>query len=46
VYVRPATLYITLVGFNDRTVVQQAAANASAPSTTATPAATTGAAAG
>jgi hypothetical protein len=46
VYVRPATLYITLVGFNDRTVVQQAAANASAPSTTATPAAATGAATG
>jgi hypothetical protein len=38
VYVRPATLYLTLQGFNDRTVVQQAAANASAPSTAATPA--------
>jgi hypothetical protein len=37
VYIRPATLYITLPGFNDRTVVQQAAANATAPSTTATP---------
>ena len=50
VYVRPATLYITLTGFNDRTVIQQAAANAKAPTTTATtPAAapaTTGAAAG
>jgi hypothetical protein len=28
VYVRPATVYITLPGFNDRTTVQQAAANA------------------
>jgi hypothetical protein len=28
VYQRPATLYVTLPGFNDRTVVQQAAANA------------------
>jgi hypothetical protein len=48
VYTRPATLYVTLPGFNDRTVVQQAAANANAPSTTttATTAATTGAAAG
>jgi hypothetical protein len=48
VYTRPATLYVTLPGFNDRTVVQQAAANANAPSTTitATTVATTGAAAG
>jgi len=36
VYIRPATLYVTLQGFNDRTVVQQAAANAAAPSTTTT----------
>ena len=28
VYARPATLYVTLNGFNDRTTVQQAAANA------------------
>jgi hypothetical protein len=28
VYQRPATLYVTLPGFNDRTTVQQAAANA------------------
>jgi hypothetical protein len=28
VYTRPATVYITLPGFNDRTTVQQAAANA------------------
>ena len=28
VYVRPATVYITLPGFNDRTTVQQAASNA------------------
>ena len=34
VYVRPATLFVTLPGFNDRTVVQQAAENANAPSTT------------
>jgi len=34
VYVRPATLYVTLPGFNDRTIIQQAAANAAAPSTT------------
>jgi hypothetical protein len=49
VYIRPATLYVTLPGFNDRTVVQQAAANATAPSTTGTTpavATTTGAAAG
>jgi hypothetical protein len=36
VYIRPATLYVTLQGFNDRTVVQQAAANAGAPSAAAT----------
>jgi hypothetical protein len=28
VYARPATLYVTLPGFNDRTTIQQAAANA------------------
>ncbi len=28
VYQRPATLFVTLPGFNDRTIVQQAAANA------------------
>jgi hypothetical protein len=28
IYQRPATLYVTLPGFNDRTTVQQAAANA------------------
>jgi hypothetical protein len=44
VYIRPATLYVTLPGFNDRTIIQQAAANAGAPSTTSTTA--TGAAAG
>jgi hypothetical protein len=33
VYARPATLYVTLPGFNDRTTVQQAVANA-APVTT------------
>jgi hypothetical protein len=31
VYIRPATLYVTLLGFNDRTIIQQAAANAAAP---------------
>jgi hypothetical protein len=36
VYIRPATLYVTLPGFNDRTVIQQAAANAALPSTTTT----------
>jgi hypothetical protein len=41
VYVRPATLYLTLQGFNDRTVVEQAAADATAPSTTATSVTTT-----
>jgi hypothetical protein len=45
VYIRPATLYVTLPGFNDRTIIQQAAANAAAPSTTAT-ATTTGTTAG
>jgi hypothetical protein len=34
VYIRPATLYVTLTGFNDRTIIQQAAENAGAPSTT------------
>jgi hypothetical protein len=45
VYIRPATLYVTLQGFNDRTIIQQAAANADAPSTTTaatTPPAVTG----
>jgi hypothetical protein len=45
VYIRPATLYVTLPGFNDRTIIQQAAANAAAPSTTTaatTPPAATG----
>jgi hypothetical protein len=48
VYIRPATLYVTLPGFNDRTIIQQAAANAGAPSTTTTAAtpAPTGSAAG
>ena len=49
VYIRPGTLYVTLTGFNDRTIIQQAAANAAAPSTTTTaapPAPTTGAATG
>jgi hypothetical protein len=36
VYLRPATLYVTLPGFNDRTVVQQAAANAASPATATT----------
>jgi hypothetical protein len=45
VYIRPATLYVTLPGFNDRTIVQQAAENASAPSA-ATTVAASGAAAG
>ena len=50
VYMRPGTLYVTLTGFNDRTVVQQAVANAEAPSatraatTTATPTTTVSAA--
>jgi hypothetical protein len=35
VYARPATLYVTLLGINDRTIIQQAAENAAAPSTTA-----------
>jgi hypothetical protein len=42
VYMRPGTLFLTLTGFNDRTVVQQAIANAESPS--ATPAAPTTAA--
>jgi hypothetical protein len=33
VYQRPGTLYVTLQGFNDRTIVQQAAANAASPGT-------------
>jgi hypothetical protein len=37
VYKRPATLVSTLPGFNDRTVVQQAATSAATPSTSATP---------
>jgi type IV secretory pathway VirB10-like protein len=32
VYTRPAKLYVTLTGFNDRTTVQQAAANAATAS--------------
>ena len=36
VYTRPANLFVTLPGFNDHTTVQQAAANAAAPATTAT----------
>ena len=35
VYTRPATLYVTLPGFNDRTTVQQAAANAAPVATVA-----------
>jgi hypothetical protein len=31
VYARPAKLYVTLAGFNDRTTVQQAAENAASP---------------
>ena len=31
VYARPAKLYVTLPGFNDRTTVQQAAENAASP---------------
>jgi hypothetical protein len=49
VYIRPATLYVTLTGFNDRTIIQQAAENAGASATTTTagpPTSTTGAAAG
>ena len=45
VYIRPATLYVTLPGFNDRTIIQQAAENANSPTaasnTATTPAATT-----
>jgi hypothetical protein len=40
IYMRPGTLFLTLTGFNDRTVVQQAIANAESPSATP-PAATT-----
>ena len=36
VYTRPANLFVTLPGINDHTTVQQAAANAAAPATTAT----------
>jgi hypothetical protein len=36
IYMRPATLYVTLPGFNDRTTVQQAAANAASPAATTT----------
>lgn len=36
VYSRPATLYVTLDGFNDRTIVQQAAENAASPSSPTT----------
>ena len=43
VYIRPAMLYVTLPGFNDRTIIQQAAENASGPWTMTT---TTGSAAG
>jgi hypothetical protein len=45
VYIRPATLYVTLPGFNDRTIIQQAAANANAPSAVTTVATTPPAAA-
>ncbi len=31
VYTRPSTVFVTLTGFNDRTTIQQAAANAAAP---------------
>jgi hypothetical protein len=34
VYARPGALFVTLNGFNDRTTIQQAAANASAPGST------------
>lgn len=40
VYARPATLYVTLNGFNDRTTIQQAAENAASPSTSVSPSAT------
>ncbi len=40
VYIRPATLYVTLPGFNDRTIIQQAAANANSPSAASNIAAT------
>jgi hypothetical protein len=38
VYARPATLYVTLPGFNDRTTIQQAAANAITAPAGSTPA--------
>lgn len=47
IYIRPATLYVTLPGFNDRTIIQQAAENANSPTAasnipaTTTPASTT-----
>jgi len=40
IYIRPATLYVTLPGFNDRTIIQQAAANANSPSAAGTIAST------
>jgi hypothetical protein len=40
VYIRPATLYVTLPGFNDRTIIQQAAENANSPSAASNIAAT------
>jgi hypothetical protein len=44
IYIRPATLYVTLPGFNDRTIIQQAAENANsataASNIATTPAAT------
>ena len=40
IYIRPATLYVTLLGFNDRTIIQQAAANANSPTAASTIAAT------
>jgi hypothetical protein len=46
VYVRPGNLYVSLPGFNDRTIIQQAAANAVAPSTTTMATTTPPAAAG
>ncbi|MFL5963814.1 MAG: hypothetical protein ACJ757_13075 [Gaiellaceae bacterium] len=41
VYRRPATLYVTLAGFNDRTTVQQAAKNAASPAMSTTTSAAT-----
>ena len=40
VYIRPATLYVTLPGFNDRTIIEQAAENANSPSAASTVATT------